>query len=305
MKENATVRKAIAFVLVAAAALFVGAPRAHAVAKEIVQLQRDVSLLQQQMRDLQQSVDSNNAVLKTLIEQSLDAVSRMQDSVQKMEKSVQESQANTNSKVDDATTQLQSLRDMVDELRARIGLISQQMAETKSVLQSVDARLAGTAPAQPAPGQPPATAGGPTPGPSAAGPASAPAPAAPPSADVLYSTALGDFLGGKYDLARQEYTDYLKYYGDTQLAGNAQFYIGETYYHQGDFQTAIQNYDKVINNFPNSYKIAAAHLKKGYALLEMNKNSQGIQELRALVENYPHSEEAKLARDRLSRLGQN
>jgi len=259
--------------------------------REYIQLQRDVTLLQEQVRDLQRSHEEKSAVLKTLLEQALDAVNRMQTSVADLQQSVRQSQANTQSRVDTLATQVQSLADASEELRARLGEISQQVAETRSVLESVDARLAALGPGEAV------EAGAATTPPAAA-------PQAPPSADVLYSTALRDFISGNYDLARQEFTDYLNYYGRTQLAGNAQFYIGETYYHQKEFRRAIAEYNKVFDNYPKSYKIAGAHLKKGYALLELNEREAGMRELRDLVEKFPTSEEAKWARARLERLSQ-
>jgi len=258
--------------------------------KETIQLQRDVALLQEQMRDLQRSHEEKSALLKTLLEQSLDSVNRMQSSVSTLEQSVREMQANTHARVDTLATQVQALGDGIDELRARLGEMSGQMAETRSVLESVDSRLAPLSLGETAPageGAPPTPA----------------APQLPPSADVLYSTALRDFIGGNYELARQEFNDYLKHYGRTQLAGNAQFYIGETFYRQEDYTQAISEYDKVFADFPRSYKIAAAHLKKGYALLELKREDDGVTELRALVEQFPGSEEAKWARARLERLG--
>lgn len=280
-------------VLLGLAGLLLGPLPADAQKREYIELQRDIALLQEQVRELQRSHEEKNAVLKTLLEQTLDAVNRMQRTVAGVEKSVQEAQANTNIQVDALSTQVQALRDTVDELRARLGQISQQVAETRGVLETVDARLAplgpGEQPAGPAGG--PATAGG-------------SAPQAPPSADVLYSTALRDFISGKYDLARQEFADYLKYYGRTQLAGNAQFYIADTYYHQKDFRRAITEYDKIFDAYPGSYKVAAAHLKKGYALLELNERAAGVEVLRALVEKFPGTEEAKWAQARLERLGE-
>jgi tol-pal system protein YbgF len=286
------VRRALLFIPLAGLLGAVVAPQlALAQKREYIQLQRDVTLLQEQVRDLQRSHEEKSAVVKTLLEQALDAVNRMQSSVADLQQSVRESQANTQSRVDTLATQVQSLADATEELRARLGEISQQVAETRSVLESVDARLAPLGPGEAV----------------EAGAATTPLPTkpqAPPSADVLYSTALRDFISGNYDLARQEFTDYLNYYGRTQLAGNAQFYIGETYYHQKEFRRAITEYNKVFDNYPKSYKIAGAHLKKGYALLELNEREAGTRELRDLVEKFPTSEEAKWARARLERLGQ-
>ena len=289
-KEATTVSKVVSLAVLAAlgvAPLF-PAPAA-AQKREYIQLQRDVQVLQEQVRELQRSHDERNAVLKTLLEQTLDAVNRMQRAVSAVEKSVQEAQANTNVQVDALSTQVQSLRDTVDELRARLGQVSQQVAETRNVLETVDARLAPLGREEAAP----------------AGGAAPPAPPGPvPSADVLYSTALRDFISGKYDLARQEFFDYLKYYARTQLAGNAQFYIADTYYQQKDFRRAIAEYDKVFESYPGSYKTAAAHLKKGYALLELNERAAGVEILRKLVEKFPGTEEAKWAQARLERLGE-
>lgn len=257
--------------------------------RETIQLQRDVQVLQEQVRELQRSQDERNAVLKTLLEQTLDAVNHMQRTVSAVEKSVQEAQANTNIQVDALSTQVQSLRDTVDELRARLGMISQEVAETRNVLQTVDARLAPLSLGESA---------------QAGAPAPAPPTSQVPSADVLYSSALRDFISGKYDLARQEFLDYLKHYGRTQLAGNAQFYIADTYYQQKDYRRALTEYDKVFAQFPGSYKIAASHLKKGYALLELDERSKGVEELRGLVESFPGTEEAKWAQARLERLGE-
>ena len=275
----------------ALAAVLLLLPRpAVAVAKEIVQLQRDVALLQQQVRDLHASVERNNAALQTLLEQSVDAVNRMDTTVTALEKSVQQAQGTTNTRVDALATQVQSLRDSVDEMAARLGRMAQQLSETQSVLQSVDARLAPPAPAGPGTGTTP--------------PATAPAPQPPPSAKALYDSALRDFTSGKYDLAWQQFSDYLKFYARSELAGNAQFYLGEIRYRQEDYRGAIEEYDKVLASYPASFKVAAAQFKKGYALLELNDRDAAVQVLKALIDKYPRTEEARLARERLQRLGE-
>lgn len=282
---------AVSLVVMGAALALLGPLPAGGVAKEIIQLQRDVALLQQQMRDLQRSLDEKNAVLKTLVEQSLDAVNRMQLAVKGLEKSVREAQAQTNTQVKSLGTQVQGLRDGVDELRARLGQVSQQLAETQSVLRSLDARAAARPRGAPPEGE-------------AAGSAPVPTSAAPPAADVLYATALRDFTSGQYQLARKEFADYLKHYGRTPLAGNAQFYIGETYYRQADYRRAIAEYDRVLDNHPNSFKTAAAYLKKGYALLELEERDAGLRALRTVMQKFARSEEARMARARLKRLGE-
>ncbi len=263
----------------------------------LIQVQRDVTTLQQQLRDLQQSVDRNSAVLKTLIEQAVDAVNHMGTVIDGLEQSVQQAQARTNTRVDSLVVQVQSLRDTVDEVGARLGRISQQLAETQGVMRSVDARLATTPPPAPVEG----LEGGP--GAAAAPPTGTRAQTRVPSAQSLYDTALRDFIAGNYDLSQQQFNDYLRYYGRTELAGNAQFYLGEVQYRQHNYQSAIQNYNRVLTQYSNSNKIPAALLKKGYALLELKQQAEGVRVLRRLLEKYPRSDQAPMARARLRRLG--
>ncbi len=128
------------------------------------------------------------------------------------------------------------------------------------------------------------------------------APNAPPP-DQLYNTALRDYNSGKYDLSSQEFGDYLKYYSNTDLAGNAQFYLADIEYRQGNFAAAVKDYDKVLEQYPGGSKASAAQLKKGYALLELGQRDAGVRELNSLIARYPRSVEANQARDRLRRLG--
>ena len=126
---------------------------------------------------------------------------------------------------------------------------------------------------------------------------------AAPSADTLYSNGLRDITSGKYDLARSEFQDYLKYYGDTDLASNAQFYLGEIAYSQKQYSNAVSEYEKVLTTYPKSFKLAPARLKKGMALIELGQKTSGIRELREVVKRYPGTEEERRARSKLKELG--
>ena len=112
-----------------------------------------------------------------------------------------------------------------------------------------------------------------------------------------------DITSGKYDLARQEFQDYLKYYGDTDLASNAQFYLGEIAYSQKHYDQAVTEFDKVLSNYPKSFKLAPAHLKKGMALIELGQKTAGVRELRDVVKRFPGTEEERRARAKLKELG--
>jgi tol-pal system protein YbgF len=273
-------------------------PPASAVSKEIIQLQQQVAQLLQGQQDLRSALDQKDAELKTLIEQSLDSVSKLNSSMSTLEKNVLDVQANSGSRIDTLATQTQGISDNLQDVQARVGKLSQQMTDIQGVLQTIDAKVSGGAPA--------GGAASPNSNPdnSAAPPINQPAGGAPaPSADVLYTSALRDYSGGKYDLARQEFSDYLRYFPTTDLASNAQFYIGEIDYVQADFPAAIAQYDKVIVNYPKSFKQGAARLKKGEALLETGQRAAALREFREVVRRYPGSEEAKRAQAKLHELG--
>ena len=127
--------------------------------------------------------------------------------------------------------------------------------------------------------------------------------APPPSADVLYSNGLRDINGKHYDLATQEFQDYLKFYGDTDLASNAAFYLGEIAFMQMEFQQALDFYNKVIENYPKSFKTASARMRKGFCLAELGQKAAAIRELRTVVRTYPGTDEAKRSAAKLKEMG--
>ena len=112
-----------------------------------------------------------------------------------------------------------------------------------------------------------------------------------------------DYQAGKNDLAVQEFSDYVKYYPNTDLAGNANFYLADIEFRQGNYQAAAKSYDLVLQSFPDGNKAAAAELKKGLSLIELGQQEAGIASLRHVIQRYPKSNEALQARDRLRKLG--
>ncbi|HZD32899.1 MAG TPA: tetratricopeptide repeat protein [Candidatus Angelobacter sp.] len=273
--------------LAVAALLFTTANPAFAVSKEIVQLQTEVQTLSDQVARMQQSIDERMGVLKNLVEQSTDSVNKMSVAVTDLQRKSQSEATDTASRLDQVSGQIQSLHDTVDELKARLAKITKQLDDMQQGGQNL------------APGQPGMAA---VPSGAVPGNAAAAAVAAPPP-DVLYNTALRDYNSGKYDLSSQEFGDYMKYYSNTDRAGDAQFYVADIEYRQGNFDAASKDYDKVLEQYPGGPKAPAAQLKKGYALLELGQKEAGVRELNSLIARYPKSPEAAQARERLRRLG--
>jgi tol-pal system protein YbgF len=278
----------------------VGPRPAEAVAREIIELQHDVTTLLQGQKDLATQMTQDHTVMKTLVEQTGENVGKLNATMSSLQKSVQDVQANSGARLDTMSTQVQGLSDNLEEIKSRLGKLNQQLVDLQNTVQSLDAKISGTAPPQTSPTSNNTL----TPSPSGGGAPASAVPAGPaPSADTLYSNGLRDITSGKYDLARQEFQDYLKYYGDTDLASNAQFYLGEIAYSQRNYDLAVTEYDRVLTNYPKSFKLAPARLKKGMALLELGQKNTGVRELREVVKRYPGTEEERRARAKLKELG--
>jgi len=264
----------------------------------MIQLQQSVDQLTQAQQSLRSAVDSNNATLRTLIQQEMDAVNQLHGQMALVEKTVQEVQANTGSRIDTMTTQTQGLSDNVQDIQARVGKLSQQMSDIQGLLQSIDGKISGgttLAPGGTASGGEGASSDNGGGGNSGGMPAI--------SADTLYQNALRDFTGGKYDLARQEFSDYLTNFPTNDLASNAQFYLGEIDYAQGNYKVAIGEYNKVLTQYPKSFKVAASQLKKAQAEIKLGNKQAGIRDLREVARKHPGSDEARQAQARLRELG--
>jgi tol-pal system protein YbgF len=293
--------------------LFGPAP-AGAVAREIIELQTGVTQLLQGQQNMQTEITQNAAVQRTLIEQSIDTVNKLNASMSGVQKTTQDFSAASGARLDTMGTQVQGLSDNVADLQARLGKLDQKLTDIQNTLQNVDSKLAAPGGAAPPPVNPPPSGGMSAPGggspasipsTSPGGPAASMTPAAmpPASADVLYSNALRDINGKHYDLATQEFQDYLRYYGDTDLASNAQFYLGEIGFMQNQFQNALDAYNKVIENYPKSFKTASARMRKGFCLAELGQKASAVRELRAVVRLYPGTDEARRAAAKLKEMG--
>ena len=115
----------------------------------------------------------------------------------------------------------------------------------------------------------------------------------------LYRDAYGAFQKGNLEVARRKFEAFLKQYPNTDLSDNAQFWIGETYYLKKDFEKAILEYEKAIAKYPEGDKIPAALLKQGLSFLELGDKTNAKSLLRRVVERYPLTEQAEVAKKRL------
>jgi tol-pal system protein YbgF len=115
----------------------------------------------------------------------------------------------------------------------------------------------------------------------------------------LYKDAYETFQKGNLEGARRKFEAFLKQYPNTELSDNAQFWIGETYYLKKDFEKAILEYEKAIAKYPEGDKIPAALFKQALAFLELGDKTNARNLLKRVIERYPHSEQAEMAKKRL------
>ncbi len=275
-------------------ALAMPARPAFAVSKEIVQLQTQIQTLQDTLGALQRSNAEQMGVLQHLVEQSSDNINKLNQQMTSLQAKV-----DAEGQSSQLSGQIQSLNDSVDELKTRLGRIDATLTSMQGQMQNVSAPPAGAAPGTP--GELGGAASLAAPAGSSAAPQSA-QPQAPP-VDELYQSAVRDYNGAKYDLATSEFADVVKYYPQSEQAGNADFYLGEVAYRQGLYPAAIRYYDTVLEQFAGSAKAPAAQLRKGEAELAGSQRDAGVRDLRALVQRYPTSPEGAQARSLLNGMG--
>jgi len=297
MHSSAVTRNCLLAAAVLSLVFLPCAPRAHAVSKEIVELQTQVQQLLDEVQRLQSTLDAKMGVLQHLAEQTADEANQMTTAVNALQQKLNTQNDATGGKLDTVSGQVQSLNDSVDELKARIAKLDKSLQELQAQLQNTQS--------PPAVAQP---GGGSTPGSGQAGspPGAPPAPAstqqAPPLEETLQA-GVRDFNAGRYQVAAGEFQDVVHYYPLDDQAGTAQFYLGEIAYQQQDYTDAIGFYNQVLDAFSGNAKAPAAQLHKGLALLATNKKDAGIHELRLLIQRHPQTPEARVARSKLNGMG--
>ena len=118
----------------------------------------------------------------------------------------------------------------------------------------------------------------------------------------LYKEAYESFQKGDLEGAQKKLEAFLKQYPNTELSDNAQFWIGETYYLKKDFEKAILEYEKAIVKYPEGDKIPAALFKQALAFLELGDKTNAKSLLKRVIERYPHSDQAEIAKKKLEEI---
>jgi TolA-binding protein len=292
--------------LVAAVAISLVPLRSPAASKEIMELQRDVAGLQEQLRLLKESQDKQLSALTVLVQQALDTSkssttgvaviqNNLQQSLRDMESKVQTPVAGLSTRLDGMDQDLRTLQQSVSDLNSSMNKLQQQLTDLNHAVSILQA------PAPPPPGSGTNTTGPGAVVPGIANAAPAPEPCEP--ASQLFPDANSDKGAGKYDIALKEYNEYLRCYGNLPLAPYAQYLIGTIHAAQGDNESAVQDFDTVLEKYPDNSRTPDALYSKGLALVKLGRRTDGADEFAELIKRYPKSDLAVKACDQRKNMG--
>jgi TolA-binding protein len=283
-------RRICAWILIVSPALAFGAD------KSIMDLQRDIASLQEMVRGLQSSQNEKLAALTELVRQAVGNANDASKSAAGLQQTLQSEQdkvvapvAGLSTRMDQMSNDMHTLSNAISDMASSIAKMQTQLTDLNNAVKILQA------PAAP----PPGTAGVP-PGGSAA------LSAMPPiSATDLYNNADRDRNGGHLDLAVQEFSDYLKYYGTTSQAPSAQFYIGFIHYGQKDYENAAQDFQNVVEKYPDDdTRVPEAMYYRGLSLQRIvGHKTEASQAYKDLIKQFPDTDYAKKACTELQGLG--
>ena len=278
------------WVLGFAVVLALTASPAAAQSRREMQMMADIRMLQEQTQQLQQqltaAIDQLAATLKTIN-------ARVDDQAAASRKSF----ADQKLAVDQFGSDLRIVRERIDENTVRITSLSQEVEALRLAIPQFP--TAPAAPSDPSAAVAPGTA------PDAGGAAVAAAPvtlAPGMTPQRLYNTALADFTAGQWALCIEGFNTYLRSFSRTDLADDAQWYVGECYQQDGKFTEAIDAYNRVITGYPKGDRVPDAYYKRGMALSAMGQADRARESFETLMKLYPDHDMARMAKQQLDRL---
>jgi tol-pal system protein YbgF len=115
----------------------------------------------------------------------------------------------------------------------------------------------------------------------------------------MYNAALSLYREEDYEEASEEFKKFLNLYPGSDLADNAQFWIGECLMRLKQYEQAILAYQEVIIKYPKGNKVANAMLRQAIAFLEINDKTSARLLLQKVIKQFPGESEAKIAQTKL------
>jgi tol-pal system protein YbgF len=256
-----------------------GATGANIDDKEIIiRLQGEVLVLQRQIRDLQESFDKWQAKSETSFnnlgsatETSTRTLSSIEDKLQRNQGSQANAVAGVNTHLAKISEQMAANNRQVAQMDQNIDSLKQSLQEFQRKLQEQESRNSRLSADDP---------------------------------ETAYSQAYIKYKEGDYDSAVNLFRVYLKNFSQTEKADDALYWIAESLAAQGRAAEALSEYDNILTKYPGGDKVASARLKKGMALLQMERRQEGVEVLKSVVSLHPNTQESETAKVELARLGE-
>jgi tol-pal system protein YbgF len=294
---------------------------ARAQDREQLQTNADIRMLQEQVAKLQLTANQLTALVTALsqrIDQNATADQKAAADSQLLIKDLTTNVNTIREKLDDNTVRVQQVMQEVPSLRSGLRMLADQITSLVNALQP-----GGTAPGTPG-------TSGSTAAPADGSTASAPAGGTPPDGTTtsdgasnapatsssvplrlpesptrIFEAASSDYMSNRLDNAVAGFTEFVEKFPDAPDAARAQFFIGQSYFQKGQFREAITAYEKVVTNYKDSDQVPDAYYQEGLAYQNLGPgeraNAQRVFEL--LVKQYPNSTAAIMASQKLKAMG--
>lgn len=233
---------------------------------ELIQLKAELLVMQKQIRDLQESTDKNTGQVTALLNQVVDSISVARRDVGQTRDIIDRSLGDVTTATGTTVQQLTRLNERLNATDQRIERVEAQLKELKNYFTKPEIITNCD------------------------------------NGEQQYGQAYSDYLRGNYQLAIEQFRNYVRCFAQTEGAGTAQYLIGDSYYKLLDYKSAVPEFDKLINEYPTNNKIATARLKKADALLKTERRKEAEDELKLLLQANPGTPEARQAEDVLRQL---
>lgn len=274
--------------------------------KEHEAMMRDLALLQDQLRTMQKSLDEKMAALMAIVQQSVNSAdksntsilvleTKMTERMTSLERSLTQSLATMGTKVDTMSDEFRILKENMADLNSKMGRLQTKFVDVENAVKTMQS------PPPPPPSSFESTGAG---APGEPGLSQMVRPPAGVSAETVYRDAYRDQLAGKNDQALEGFQNYLKWFPGTDLACNAQFYIGNIYFKKRELEKALTAFDDVLEKYPSDCnKRNDAMHAKARVLVEGSQPSAAAAVYRQLRKENPTGEWATKANAGLRELG--
>jgi len=184
---------------------------------------------------------------------------------------IRRAQSSVSTSSGDVATQVTSMGERITATNQRMERLSEQFAQLKKVIEDIPKMPTFT---QLAPG----------------------------NAEQLFAAAYSDYSRGNYDLAMSEFKQYVETFPSSELADNAQYWIGEILYAQKKLPEAAVEFEKVKTVNPDGDKTTVALYKRGLILLELARKEDAVAQFQVIFKEYPKTKEGELATQQLQQL---